>query len=136
MVIVIAAPIRLLAFKQLGKSFTFVLAKPKALVKTGLYAYVQHPSYPTNWLILTSNTALLLSPHGVLGCILPSWVVNWGAGSGLVSFWSVLFVVTGFLGLFAIWVRVKDEEAMLKKKFGKEWEEYHRRTKRFIPGLF
>jgi hypothetical protein len=40
MVIVLAAPIRLLAFRQLGQNFTFRLAKPNASAKTGLYAYV------------------------------------------------------------------------------------------------
>jgi protein-S-isoprenylcysteine O-methyltransferase Ste14 len=72
MSVVIAAPVRLLAFRQLGENFTFRLAKPKALVTTGLYAYVQHSSYPTNWLILTSNVALLLRLDAILGCLLPS----------------------------------------------------------------
>ena len=81
-IILIAAPIRLLAFRHLGRNFTFVLAKPQELVKTGLYAYVQHPSYPAFWLTETANGALLLRPDGVLGCVLPSRVVQWGVGSG------------------------------------------------------
>jgi protein-S-isoprenylcysteine O-methyltransferase Ste14 len=32
--------------------------------------------------------------------------------------------------------RVRDEEAMLRGKFGREWEGWHRRTKRFIPFVF
>src|SRR5271163_320525 len=40
-IIGMAAPIRLLAFRHLGQNFTFRLAKPTGLVKTGLYAYVQ-----------------------------------------------------------------------------------------------
>jgi len=32
--------------------------------------------------------------------------------------------------------RVVQEEKMLKREFGKEWEEYHRRVARFIPGVF
>jgi protein-S-isoprenylcysteine O-methyltransferase Ste14 len=136
MIIVMAAPIRLLAFRQLGQNFTFRLAKPKALVKTGLYAYVQHPSYPTNWLIFASNVALLLRLDGVLGCVLPSRTVRWGMGSGGVRVWPALLVGLVVLGLYGIWVRVKDEEAMLKREFGREWEEYHRRTMRFIPGVF
>jgi protein-S-isoprenylcysteine O-methyltransferase Ste14 len=39
--ILVAAPIRLLAFKQLGPNFTFKLARPNKLVTTGLYKYVQ-----------------------------------------------------------------------------------------------
>lgn len=136
MVIVMAAPIRLLAFRQLGRNFTFRLARPNALVKTGLYAYVQHPSYPTNWLIFVSNVALLLRLDGVLGCVLPSQVVRWGMGSGRFGLWPALLVALGVLGLYGVWVRVKDEEAMLKREFGKEWEGYHRKTMRFIPGVF
>jgi protein-S-isoprenylcysteine O-methyltransferase Ste14 len=34
------------------------------------------------------------------------------------------------------WKRVKEEEMMLKSTFGKEWEVWHAKTKRFVPGLF
>lgn len=134
--IIVAAPIRLLAFRQLGQNFTFRLAKPQELITTGLYAYIQHPSYTTNWLILVSNMALLLRLDGVAGCVLPSLVVRWGMGSGGIGLWSALLVLLGYLGLQALWIRVKDEEAMLKSEFGREWEDYHQRTKRFIPGVF
>lgn len=134
--VTIAAPIRLLAFRQLGENFTFRLARPTALVKTGLYAYVQHPSYPTNWLILASNLALLLRLDGVFGCVLPNRAVRWGMESGGFRVWPALLVWLAVSGLYVVWVRVKDEEAMLKKEFGREWEEYHRRTMRFIPGVF
>lgn len=45
--------------------------------------------------------------------------------------WPVLLTVLAVFGLISIWVRVQDEEAMLREEFGREWEEYHRRTKRF-----
>ena len=135
-IIVIAAPIRLLAFRHLGQNFTFRLAKPKELVKTGLYAYVQHPSYLPHWLIGASNVAFLLRLDGVLGCVLPSRAVRWGMGNGGFGAWPALLVGTAALGLYAVWVRVKDEETMLKKELGREWEEYHRLTARFIPGVF
>jgi protein-S-isoprenylcysteine O-methyltransferase Ste14 len=32
--------------------------------------------------------------------------------------------------------RVREEEEMLKKTFGKEWEEWHGRTARLIPGIY
>jgi protein-S-isoprenylcysteine O-methyltransferase Ste14 len=134
--ILVAGPIRLFAFRQLGENFTFRLAKPTALVKTGLYSCVQHPSYPTHWLILSSNFALLLRPEGVLGCMVPSQVVRWSIWSVAVSVWPALLVVLSVGGLFGIWIRVKDEEAMLQKAFGSEWEEYHQKTARFIPGIF
>ena len=132
----IAAPIRLLAFRHLGQNFTFRLAKPKELVKTGLYAYMQHPSYLPHWLIATTNLAFLLRLDGVLGCVLPCGGVRWGLGVVRFGVWPALLVGAAMFGIYAVWVRVMDEETMLKKELGREWEEYHRSTARFIPGLF
>jgi protein-S-isoprenylcysteine O-methyltransferase Ste14 len=56
--------------------------------------------------------------------------------SGGLRVWPTLLVIIGVFGLFGVGTRVKDEEAMLKREFGREWEEYHRKTKRFIPGIF
>ena len=105
-------------------------------MKTGLYTYVQHPSYSANWLISTSNVALLMRLDGVLGCVLPSRAVKWGMGHGGVGVWPAILLGAAMKGLHVTWIRVKDEEAMLKREFGREWEEYHRRTARFIPGVF
>lgn len=82
-------------------------------------------------MVLIANFALLGRLDGVLGCVLPRRFVEWAVVSGGFRVWPVLLVAV--LGLIAVWVRVKDEEAMLKKVFGKEWEEYHQKTKRFIP---
>jgi protein-S-isoprenylcysteine O-methyltransferase Ste14 len=132
LVIGVAAPLRILAFRQLGQNFTFRLAKPVALVKTGLYGYVQHPSYSADWLVLTANMACLLRLDGVLGCMVPNWMMKcW-----ILMAWPVLIYCFAMIGLCGIWIRVKDEETMLKAEFGQEWEEYHRKTKRFIPGIF
>ncbi|PYH89207.1 hypothetical protein BO71DRAFT_453595 [Aspergillus ellipticus CBS 707.79] len=43
--IIVAGLTRLLAFRQLGRSFTFRLTTPSHLVTTGLCRYVRHPSY-------------------------------------------------------------------------------------------
>jgi len=42
----------------------------------------------------------------------------------------------GLVGMGILAGRVIDEEEMLKKTFGKEWEEWSARTKRFIPWGF
>jgi protein-S-isoprenylcysteine O-methyltransferase Ste14 len=125
--IFIVAPIRLLAFKQLGRNFTFQLAKPMGLVTTGLYAYVQHPSYVGNITIILVNMVMMFAPGGPLGCWLPSAVTEW---MGIVL---AVMVATAIWGLF---VRVKDEEEMLRREFGREWEVWHEKTKRFVPGVF
>lgn len=127
--ILIFAPLRLIAFSQLGKNFTFKLAKPQNLVTTGLYAYVQHPSYTANAVVVAASVMLFERPDGLAGC----WMSEEMAKS---KWWSV---AVGALGIAAVWfarIRVVDEERMLKGAFGKEWEVWHRNTKRFVPGLF
>lgn len=125
--IFVAAPIRLLAFAQLGQNFTFQLAKPQGLVTTGLYAYVQHPSYVTNMVVILVNVVVILGPGGPAGCWLPSVVVEW---------MNVALVVMWAIAAWGLSVRVKDEEEMLKKEFGREWEVWHKKTKRFVPWVF
>ncbi|KAN0089266.1 hypothetical protein V8E51_019526 [Hyaloscypha variabilis] len=127
--ILLAAPVRLLAFKDLGKDFTFRVREPGRLVTSGLYAYVQHPSYTANIIIMLGNFGLLGRIDGGIGC----WVPEEGVRSG---WWKVVAgaLVGGAVGLTG--VRVRDEEAVLRGRFGKEWEVWHRRTWRFVPGVF
>jgi len=128
--ICVGAPLRLFAFKGLGTDFTFRLAEPDRLVTTGLYRYVQHPSYTGLAIIMAANMAL------------------WGRSDGAISAWfsprymrwirciepSALCVVAiTTLAMSAI--RIRDEENMLKAKFGNEWEAWHAKTKRLIPGV-
>lgn len=49
--------------------------------------------------------------------------------------WKVLGWGLVVLGYVAGRTRVRDEEAMLKRTFGKKWEDWHKKTKRFIPGV-
>ena len=127
--ILIAAPIRLLAFKQLGSNFTFRLAKPDKLVTTGLYKWVQHPSYITNIVVMLANGLLFERPDGVAGCWMSKGVVQ-------SKWWIVVGWCFIALGVHAGRTRVVDEERMLKSAFGREWEEWHTRTRRFLPGLY
>lgn len=127
LLIFIAAPIRLLAYKQLGQNFTFTLAKPKKLVKTGLYAYVRHPSYPTLMVCHLACYALLLRWGGLLGCWLPVWLVRWS------SLELGLFLLFGVANLYGLLMRVGEEEDMLKSEYGEEYRVYASRTKKFVP---
>ena len=125
----IGGSVRLSAYKQLGRNFTFQLAKPKALVKQGLYSYVQHPSYTGQFLVDFGNFLLVARRAGAIACWWPS-VLDIKYLGPLV--WTVITV----LSVVLTQMKVRDEESMLKKEFGKEWEEYHAKTKRFVPGLF
>lgn len=128
-----AAAVRIAAFRHLGRSFTFQLTKPKKLVTGGPYRYVQHPSYPTLLLVVVnSGMALLTRPDGIAGCFLPEFVVNW-EWTGTV--WTAGFLLSIVISCVVMWIRVLDEEELLRKAFGEEWEVYHRKTKRFIPGI-
>ncbi|KAH7390164.1 isoprenylcysteine carboxyl methyltransferase [Cadophora sp. MPI-SDFR-AT-0126] len=129
LLIIIFAPIRLLAYAQLGKNFTFKLARPQSLVTTGLYAYVQHPSYSANVIVVAANVLLFERPDCLAGC----WMSEGVAKS---AWWSVAGWGLAVAAVYAASVRVADEERMLKEAFGKEWEVWHQKTKRFVPGVF
>ncbi len=56
-------------------------------------------------------------------------------GGKFAMVFQIGYLLTIVIGFCVLAIRVRDEEALLKTTFGTEWEEYHRRTKRFIPGL-
>ncbi|KAG6034720.1 hypothetical protein E4U41_006418 [Claviceps citrina] len=129
--IFLGAALRLAAFGALGSRFTFGLAKPSELNTRGIYAYIQHPSY--------TGMVLLLAPVQLL-------FVRWDASPAYWLSRSTVETLRGWgvpccVGLFAsaiisLGLRVSEEEAMLKDVFGKKWVTWHKKTKRFIPGLF
>jgi protein-S-isoprenylcysteine O-methyltransferase Ste14 len=128
--ILIFAPIRLLSYAQLGNNFTFVLAKPNKLITTGVYHYVQHPSYTGLIPVLGAWYWFYTRLDGIAVCILPPEIV----GAGVFTFIPPLGL--SLLTLWGILLRIRDEEEMMKRSFGMEWVKWHRKTKRFIPGVF
>ncbi len=79
--------------------------------------------------MVIANILMFERPDGVVGCWLGYSVVH-------SAWWSVVgWGLSGF-GIVMVRIRVADEERMLKEAFGKEWEEWHRKTKRFVPGVF
>ena len=85
------------------------LQKDHRLITTGLYGVLRHPRY-LGVLLTTLGMALLFR----------SWV-------GLLAFIPVLGVV-----LF----RIHDEEALLHRTFGAEWETYCNRSWRLLPYIY
>ncbi len=129
--ILVGAPLRLGAFSGLGENFTFGLAKPRGLVTTGIYAHVQHPSYTGMGLVAVATFAVFLRLDGAVACFVPA--ARWP----LVQAWSAtVYAGAGVLLVQQMAVRVRQEEAMLRELFGKEWEAWHAKTKRLVPGLF
>jgi protein-S-isoprenylcysteine O-methyltransferase Ste14 len=58
---------------------------------------------------------------------MPDWLAGWR----IFGLWAM--VALELVMVFALGVRVREEEEMLSSAFGEEWEEYARKTKRFIP---
>ena len=98
-------------FSSLGKNVTpTVLTREQhALVTTGPYRWVRHPLYSVGalfWLFLSLVAA------------------NWFIGL-------VILVASPVMG-----IRTHLEEQKLVERFGKEYEEYRKRTGQFFPRLF
>lgn len=124
--------LRLSAYGGLGPNFTFHLAQPDQLITDGVYGYLQHPSYSGLVLIEAGTVPLILRwDAAAAGCWMEAWMRETVSGKGMVL---VLLgvVVTGVF----VTVRVSDEERMLRGRFGKVWEDWHRRTAKFVPGLW
>jgi protein-S-isoprenylcysteine O-methyltransferase Ste14 len=100
------------AIFTLGKSFrTTVEVDPgQAVISTGPYARIRHPSY----------TGLLLIVLGV-GLGLGDWVS---------------LVICALLPLPAVLLRIRVEEAELERVLGETYVGYERRTKRLIPRVW
>jgi len=100
------------AVKTLGKewSLTARLVEGHKLATGGPYAYVRHPIYT-----------------GMMGMLLATGVA--------VSSWKV---IAAALGVFIIGttIRVRSEERLLRRAFGKEFDDYSQRVRAFIPGIY
>jgi len=98
--------------KALGKmwSHSLDLRENHKLVTKGIYQHVRHPMYSAFWLWAIAPPFLL---------------ANWVAGlAGIVGFGTLYFL------------RVGQEEAMMREGFGEEYDAYCERTKRIIPGVY
>jgi protein-S-isoprenylcysteine O-methyltransferase Ste14 len=104
--------IRVWAVAALGRAFrTTVEVDPdQAVVTSGPYRWVRHPSY-TGLLLIVAGVGLAAG--------------NWLALAGCVA-----------LPLPAVVRRIRVEEAELSRVLGEPYRAYARRTKRLIPGLW
>ncbi|CDO76866.1 hypothetical protein BN946_scf184901.g3 [Trametes cinnabarina] len=117
------AAVRKVCYITLGRYFTFQLAilKEHKLVTWGPYAVVRHPSY-TGMLSAISGMLLMhLAPGGWLAV---SGVLDTTAGRVSV----VGFVVWMVLMMVGIASRPRKEDRVLKAEFGKQWEEWAKKT--------
>lgn len=110
-ILLVGSLLRLWPVFVLGGRFSGLVAiQPgHALVTTGIYGVVRNPSY----------LGLLV---GALG-----WALVFRSGVG---------VLIAALNLPPLLARIAAEERLLRRHFGKEYEDYRRRTRRLFPGLY
>ncbi|KAJ5722216.1 Phospholipid methyltransferase [Penicillium malachiteum] len=121
----------IMAYGGLGRSFTFHLAPPDRLITTGIYKWIQHPSYSGLLFVLTGAHIIFGRWDAGPACWLPESLLNKLYGVGIYATTSIFVMGTSIRA-----TRIRDEERMLKDKFGKEWDEWHARTSRIIPCVF
>ncbi|KAL0932275.1 prenyl cysteine carboxyl [Colletotrichum truncatum] len=127
----VGVPLRLVPYRSLGKNFTFALTKPDGLKTTGIYSYVQHPSYTGVMVLVFCNLALYARMDGVLSCWAPPALYQ-----TLESVEWASLALGGCMFFAGVWTRVTEEEKMLRGEFGQKWERWHAETARFVPGIF
>jgi len=108
---IIGAVLRMWPVFVLGRRFSGLVAiQPgHTLVTTGIYHRVRNPSY----------LGLLVNSVG--------WSLGFRSGVGLL--------LTALL-IPPLIARINSEERLLHSQFGAEYEAYHSRTSRLIPGLY
>jgi protein-S-isoprenylcysteine O-methyltransferase Ste14 len=104
--------IRVWAIAVLGRSFrtTVEVDREQAVIQTGPYGWVRHPSY----------TGLLLI----------------AAGFGLATGYWLAIIVCIAVPLPALLWRIRVEEAELTRVLGDRYRAYQARTKRLVPRLW
>lgn len=126
----IVALIRIRAFSSLGSDFTFDLRVPSRLNTSGLYAYVQHPSYSAGIVAIAGGAFYFGRCDEIMGTILPDWIMR----TQRVWNWLLPSLATSFI-VGGVAFRVREEELMLEKAFGRKWKVWHVNTARFVPGV-
>ncbi len=118
--------------RTLGRFFTLEVGIQDGhkLVTSGPYGVVRHPAYTGGLLMIAGNFMLLFSGGSFF------------AESGLRSTW-VGKVVAMTVVAHLTWVavgslyRTKTEDELIKREFGKSWEEWSQKTPyRIIPFLY
>ncbi|KAF8199021.1 hypothetical protein BJ912DRAFT_686237 [Pholiota molesta] len=127
------ALIRFLSYRALGQFFRFEpsMQKNHQLVKTGPYSLVRHPGYTgatlavLGWLFWAGAPGSWVRESGLLGNI-PAMI--------LFGLWIVRFNV---VILFILIPRIPIEDSQLRKRFGKEWDEWAKQVPyALIPGVY
>ena len=120
---------RFSAFQTMGKLFTYHLAilPDHKLVTHGVYAYCRHPSYTAISFIYVGVLLTITAPGSVLYDHL---------GVDLTRKLMTVLGLAATRGSYEFVRRAEVEDQVLRREFGKEWEEWARKVPyKFIPYL-
>ncbi|KAG7091652.1 hypothetical protein E1B28_010673 [Marasmius oreades] len=125
--------LRVSCYQMFRGKFSWELGPTKnpGLITSGPYGFVRHPSYSAVWICYFG----LLSYHVLLpgSWVRGSGILNLSVARALIAFW--FFALGG--ELFLVTMRVGEEDELMRKQFGKEWEIWRQRVRfRLIPGLY
>ncbi len=111
-VLVCGSLLRRHCWRMLGKHFTGDVraSAEQPVIQQGAYRWVRHPSY-TGGMLMYLGTGIALT--------------NW-----------LSVAIIALTGAAAYLYRVRVEEQALRANLGARYEEYMRRTKRFVPFVF
>jgi protein-S-isoprenylcysteine O-methyltransferase Ste14 len=124
--------VRLYCYRKLGRMYTYniTVCEDHKLITSGPYAYVRHPGYTGG---LTSLPGIMLFYFGP-----GSWLkeAGWLGGTGMRAC-IMLWTIVNTFGAMLLVARTWKEDAIMKKKFGEEWEKWAVKVPyRLFPGLF
>jgi len=128
--ILLGASIRITCQRQLGKMFTWETAifRDHRLITSGPYRFVRHPSYTGYFLVVIGYYWFLWVPSTwgrtcfIGSKVTPSFTIKDVIG----IIYALLYLVVYTDGIIFLARRSFAEDRMLKREFGKEWEEWAR----------
>ncbi|KAF8176309.1 hypothetical protein BJ912DRAFT_930763 [Pholiota molesta] len=130
--VMLGSLIRYACYRELGRHFTYhvSLLQNHHLVTTGPYSIVRHPAYIGGDLVQVG----LVVWHASSGAWLRESKVYTKTATWLVIF-PALYAVGSILVMYYRRLIVEDE--MLKKEFGKKWDEWAKKVPyRLVPGIY
>ena len=122
-----------MTFRHLGQFFRIdtSIQKDHELIVSGPYSIVRHPSYAS--LILLS-VGWFPWHLGKGSWIMESGLWNTTLGRLLIA---IYFSVLHILGMIFLLPRMSKEDAALRNKFGKKWDDWARRVPYSVfPGIY
>lgn len=129
--VVSGAAIRYWCFREMGRNFTFhvTLLKNHKLVTTGPYSTVRHPAY-TGGIFMAIGKVIWYTARG-------SWLRESVVYQTKLSWLLIAPVMLSiFLTVANIPRRMRVEDEILKREFGREWDEWANAVPyRLFPGV-